>query len=186
MNNNRSDKGMYCKFAFLSQSKELLESQAWNELTLSQIRVFTYIWSCLKWVRIKKDSVPANNGDIEISTVKMRKKLGISKATCTKAIHKLITVGLISLTREGQNKICHKYKILYQVVPTNQQRWLKYPEQDWAHECPKSPNNLVGKKTQFKSHPKKVDRIADNQTNKVDRSNANGLKKYTDNGVIEE
>ena len=177
---------MYCQFAFISQSKELLESQAWDELTLSQIRVFTYIWSCLQWARIKKNSVPANNGDIEISMVKMRKKLGISKATCTKAIHKLITVGLISLTREGQNKICHKYKILYQVVPTNQQRWLKYPEQDWAHECPKSPNNLVGKKTQFKSHPKKVDRIADNQAKKVDRSNANGLKKYTDNGVFEE
>ena len=186
MNNNRSDKGMYCKFAFLSQSKELLESQAWNELTLSQIRVFTYIWSCLKWARIKKNSVPTNNGDIEISTVKMRKMLGIVKGTCTGAIHKLITVGLIRLTREGQNKVCHKYKMLYQVVPTNEQRWKKYPDQDWAHECPKSPNNLVGKKTQFKSHPNKVDRIADNQTNKVDRSNANGLKKYTENGVFEE
>ena len=190
MNNNRSDKGMYCKFAFLSQSKKLLESQAWNELTLSQIRVFIYIWSCLQWTNIgtkrKPDIVPSNNGDIEISTEKMREKLGISKATCTTAIHKLITVGLIRLTREGQNKVCHKYKMLYQVVPTNEQRWKKYPDQDWAHECPKSPNNLVGKKTQFKSHPNKVDRIADNQTNKVDRSNANGLKKYTDNSVFEE
>ena len=186
MNKDRSNKGKYCKFASITLTKELLESQAWDELTLSQIRVFTYIWSSLQWGKIKKDWVAANNGDIEISTEKMREKLGISKATCTTAIHKLITVGLIRLTREGQNKICHKYKILYQVVPTNQQRWLKYPEQDWAHECPKSPNNLVGKKTQFKSHPKKVDRIADNQTNKVDRSNANGLKKYTDKGVFEE
>ena len=190
MNKDHSDKGMYCQFAFLSQTKELLESQAWNELTLSQIRVFTYIWSSLQWAKFGKKRkfkwVAANNGDIEISTVKMREKLGISKATCTGAIHKLITVGLIRLTREGQNKICHKYKILYQVVPTNEQRWKKYPDQNWAHECPKSPNNLVGKKTQFKSHPKKVDRIADNQTKKVDRSNTNGLKKYTDNGVIEE
>ena len=186
MNNDRSDKGMYCKFAFITLTKELVESVAWNELTRSQIRVFTYIWSCLQWGKIKKEWVEANNGDIKISTVKMRGKLGISKATCTKAIHKLITIGLISLTREGQNKICHKYKILYQVVPTNQQRWLKYPERDWSHECPKSPNNLVGKKTQFKSHPKKVDRISDNQTNKVDRTNANGLEKYTENGVFEE
>ena len=116
----------------------------------------------------------------------MRKKLGISKATCTKAIHKLITVGLINLTREGQNKVCHKYKILYQVVPTKEQRWKKYPDQDWSHECPKSPNNLVGKKTQFKSHPNKVDRIANNQTNKVDRTSANGLEKYTDNGVFDQ
>ena len=186
MNKDRSNKGKYCKFASITLTKELLESQAWDELTLSQIRVFTYIWSSLQWGKIKKDWVAANNGDIKISTEKMREKLGISKATCTTAIHKLITVGLIRLTREGQNKVCHKYKMLYRVVPTNEQRWKKYPDQDWAHECPKSPNNLVGKKTQFKSHPKKVDRIADNQTNKVDRSNANGLKKYTDNGVFEE
>ena len=179
-------KNRYCRFSFISLNAGLLESAAWNELKLSQIRVFTYIWSCIQWTKIKKKYYAANNGDIEISMEKMRKKLGISKATCTTAIHKLITVGLIRLTREGQNKICHKYKMLYHVVPTNEQRWLKYPEQDWAHECPKSPNNLVGKKTQFKSHPKKVDRIADNQTNKVDRSNANGLKKYTDNGVFEE
>ena len=190
MNKDHSNKGMYCKFASISLTKELLESVAWNELTLSQIQVFTYIWSCLQWAKFGKKRKfkwdAANNGDIEISTEKMRKKLGISKATCTTAIHKLITVGLIRLTREGQNKVCHKYKMLYHVAPTNEQRWKKYPDQNWAHECPKSPNNLVGKKTQFKSHPKKVDRIADNQTNKVDRSNANGLKKYTENGVFEE
>ena len=184
--NETLDGNRFCKFKSITFHKGFLESDAWNVLTKSQIEVFIYIWSCLQWGKIKKEWVPANNGDIEISTVKMRKKLGISKATCTKAIHTLITVGLISLTREGQNKICHMYKILYQVVPTNQQRWLKYPEQDWAHECPKSPNNLVGKKTQFKSHPKKVDRKADNQTNKVDRTNGNGLEKYTDNGVFDE
>ena len=103
-------KERYCKFTFISLSKGLLESEAWNELTLSQIQVFYYIWSCLKWSKLKRQWVEANNGDIEISSVKMRRKLGISKGTCTKAIHKLIEVGLITLTRVGQNKICHKYK----------------------------------------------------------------------------
>ena len=190
MNNDRSDKGMYCKFAFITLTKELLESEAWNELTLAQIRVFTYIWSCLQWAKLgtkrKYKWVTIDNGDIEISTVKMRKKLGICKATSTKAIHKLITVGLISLTRVGQNKICHKYKILYHIVPTNEQRWRKYPGQDWSHECPKSPNNLVGKNTQFKSHPKKLDRISINQSNKIVRRIKIGLNKYTENGQIEE
>ena len=40
--------------------------------------------------------------DIEIQAneiIKMRDKLGISKATCTTAVHKLIEVGLICLTR---------------------------------------------------------------------------------------
>jgi hypothetical protein len=145
-----------------------LESDAWNELKLSQIRVFTYIWSCIQWTKIKKKYYAANNGDIEISMVKMKDKLGICNATCTTAVHKLIEVGLIRLTRVGQNKICHKYKILYSVVPQKDERWRKYPEQNWKDECPKSPDNLVGKDTRFKSHPKELDRINDNQTKKLD------------------
>ena len=106
-------KNRYCRFSFISLNAGLLESAAWNELTLSQIQVFVYIWSCLQWGKVKKKPVSANNGEITISTTKMKDKLGISKATCTTAVHKLIEVGLISLTREGQNKVCHMYKILY-------------------------------------------------------------------------
>ena len=155
-------------------------------LTKSQIDVFIYIWSCLKWAKEKKKWGAANNGDIEISSIKMRTKLGLCKGTCTTAIHKLIEVGFITLTRVGQNKVCHMYKILYQVVPPMQERWRKYPEKDWKHECPTSPKNLVGIKTQFKSHPKKVDRITDNQTNKVNRKVLNGIEKHTDIAIIQE
>ena len=159
---NQSSNGRFPNFSnLLCFNKGFFESQSYRELTKSELEIFIYIRACLKYVDVgKKRKVKweaSNNGDIEISMEKMRGKLGISKATCTGAIHKLITVGLIRLTREGQNKVCHKYKMLYQVVQTNEQRWKKYPDQDWAHECPKSPNNLVGKKTQFKSHPKKVD-----------------------------
>ena len=161
-------KNRYCRFSFISLNAGLLESAAWNELKLSQIRVFTYIWSCIQWTKIKKKYYAANNGDIEISMVKMKDKLGICNATCTTAVHKLIEVGLIRLTRVGQNKICHKYKMLYSVVPQKDERWRKYPEQNWKDECPKAPNNLVGKDTRFKSHPKELDRINDNQTKKLD------------------
>ena len=103
----------YCRFSFISLNKNLLESPAWNNLTIKQIWVFNYLWSCLQWYKEKKKkSYPSNNGEIEVSTVKMRNKLGISKQTCSKAIHKLIEVGLIRLTRVGHNKVCHKYKIL--------------------------------------------------------------------------
>ena len=158
----------YCKFRYLSLNSGLLESDAWNELKLSQIRVFTYIWSCIQWTKIKKKYYAANNGDIEISMVKMKDKLGICNATCTTAVHKLIEVGLIRLTRVGQNKICHKYKMLYSVVPQKDERWRKYPDKNWKDECPKSPDNLVGKDTRFKSHPKELDRINDNQTKELD------------------
>ena len=162
-------KNRYCKFKFISLNAGLLESAAWNELTLSHIKVFIYIWSCLQWGKVKKREKPvsANNGEITISTTKMKDKLRISKATCTTAVHKLIEVGLIRLTRVGQNKICHKYKVLYSVVSQNEERWRKYPEKNWKHECPKAPNNLVGKDTRFKSHPKELDRINDNQTKEL-------------------
>ena len=160
-------KERYCKFTSITLNKGILESAAWNELTLSQINVFIYIWSCLQWAKNKKNWVTVNNGDIEISTEKVRKKLGICKATCTTAVHKLIEVGLIRLTRDGENKICHKYKVLYDKVPQNEQRWRKYPKQNWKDECPKAPNNLVGKDTRFKSHPKELDRINDNQSEEL-------------------
>ena len=161
-------KNSYCRFSFISLNAGLLESAAWNELKLSQIRVFTYIWSCIQWTKIKKKYYAANNGDIEISMVKMKDKLGICNATCTTAVHKLIEVGLIRLTRVGQNKICHKYKMLYSVVPQKDERWRKYPEKNWKDECPKAPNNLVGKDTRFKSHPKELDRKLNNQTKELD------------------
>ena len=111
--------------------------------------------------------IQSNNGDIKISTIKMRKKLGISKATCSTAIHKLIEVGLIRLTRVGQNKVCHMYKVLFHVVPPKEERWKNYPDKDWKDECPKSPHNLIGKDTRFKSHPKELDRINDNQSKEL-------------------
>ena len=161
-------KNRYSRFSFISLNAGLLESAAWNDLTLSQIQVFIYIWSCLQWGKIKKKYVSANNGEITISTTKMNDKLCISKATCTTAVHKLIEVGLIRLTRVGQNKICHKYKMLYSVVQQKDERWRKYPKQNWKDECPKSPNNLVGKDTRFKSHPNGLDRKLINQTKELD------------------
>ena len=160
-------KERYCKFKSITFHKGFVESEAWNVLTKSQIDVFIYIWSCLQWGMVKKNWEAANNGEITISTVKMKDKLGISKATCTTAVHKLIEVGLIRLTRVGQNKICHKYKVLYSVVQQSEERWRKYPDKNWKHECPKAPNNLVGKDTRFKSHPKELDRINDNQSKEL-------------------
>jgi len=174
----------YCNFSFISLNKNLLESAAWNSITLKQQRVFYYIWSCLQWHKEKRGKAyPTNNGKIEISTVKMGKYLGISKQTCSKGVHKLIEVGLIRLTRVGENKVCHMYKILYEVVPQNEQRWKKYPEQNWKDDCPKAPNTLVGLKTRYKSHPKKVDLNSNKQSNRVDLNKGNSQVKLTQNSI---
>ena len=58
--------------------------------------------------------------------------------------------------------------MLYSVVPQKDERWRKYPDKNWKHECPKAPNNLVGKDTRFKSHPKELDRKLNNQTKELD------------------
>ena len=151
----------YCKFTSITFHKGVLESEAFDLLTLSDIKIFIYIWSCLQWtktkVKNKKDWVASNNGQIEIDSAKMRKKLGICKATCTNGIHKLIKVGFITLTRVGGNRVCHMYKILYQVVLEREERWRKFPEKNWEDECPKAPDNLIGKGSRFKSHPNKSD-----------------------------
>ena len=147
----------YCKFRFISLNKNILESEAWNSLSIKQIRVFVYLYSCLQWSKDKKKWIVVNNGQIEVSSDIMRKKLNISKQTCSKAIHQLIKVGLIRLTRVGQNKVCHKYKILYEVVSQKEERWKKYPDENWANECPARPKSLNGVATRFKANPKKVD-----------------------------
>ena len=176
----------YCNFSFISLNKTIVESVAWDSLTKKQMKVFIYIWSCLQWHKEKrKKAYPTNNGKIEISTIKMGKNLGISKQTCSKAVSKLIEVGLIKLTRVGANRLCHMYKILYGVVPQKEERWKKYPEQNWKDECPKAPNTLVGLKTRFKSHPNKVDLNSNKQANGVDLSKGNSQVELTQNDINE-
>ena len=113
----------------------------------------------------------------------MGKDLKVSKQTCSKGVHKLIEVGLIKLTRVGENKVCHMYKILYQIVPQNQERWKKYPQQNWKDECPKAPNTLVGLKTRFKSHPNKVDLNSNKQSSRVGLNKGNSQVELTQNTI---
>ena len=172
----------YPKFTISCFSYGFINSEAFNEICKgSTIKVFIYIKSCLQYTDVgkkrKRNWIPTNNGDIEISMDIMRKKLGICKGTCTKAVKKLITVGAIRLTRIGANKTCHKYKVLVDVVPTAEERWRHYPEKNWEHEAPKNPRNFIGKDTRFKSHPKKVDRKTSESVYKTRPNNFIGEQK---------
>tara|TARA_Y100001970_G_scaffold231184_1_gene287284 strand:- start:2576 stop:2986 length:411 start_codon:yes stop_codon:yes gene_type:complete len=121
-----------------------------------------------------------NNGEIKVASITLMKFTGIdSKQTITSAIHQLIEVGLISLTREGSNRISHMYKILLpNCVPQIQQRWRKYPEKNWKDELPKCPNSLIGVKTRFKSkiHPKELDQ---DKSKELDQKDSISLQKKT-------
>ena len=162
-------------------SWDFLMSPAWNSLTRKEQQVFYYIYTCIQWYKKKRRDTsykPKNNGLIEISSLIIRQKIKMSSKTYTLAIKKLISVGLIKLTREGQNKNCHMFKVLFgDACNSNEIRWNKYPERSWDHEVPKSPNNLVGKDSRwkkgvsgnpkFKSHPTKVNGIDKNQSKEV-------------------
>ena len=132
--------------------KGLLESFAFNELSKSQWKIFWYLYGCLQFTSHKGSYIAVNNGQIKASNLKIGRKLKMSKQTTNKGIHKLIEVGLIKIQEAGAERICHKYKMLFFVVPTKQERWRKYPEQDWKHEIPSAPNQLVGVKTRFKKN----------------------------------
>ena len=167
----------------------LLESQAWSELTRSSQKVLFYLYSRLQWINMGSKSRPEwdvkNNGQIEVASLTLMKYTGInSKQTITSAIHQLIEVGFIRLTREGSSRITHMYKILLpNCVPQIQQRWRKYPDKNWKDELPKCPNSLVGVKTRFKSktHPKEVDL---NKSKELDQKNTNSLDNCTNEGSI--
>ena len=120
-----------------------------------------------------------------------KNQFSLINETYSKAIKNLIGVGLVRLTRVGENKQCHRFELLGEdLVPQAQQRWRKYPTQNWYSDAPYRPKNLVGKKTQwekgqcgnpnFKSHPTKVNGINDKRTTKVSLPNGNGLQNYID------
>jgi len=176
-------------------SFNFLGSKAWNKLSKREQQVYYYLFTALKWKpKKKKHSLYEciNNGGIEVSLTKIKEKIPMTSKTASKAVKNLIGVGLIKLTRVGQNKECHKYELLGEgLVPQKQQRWRWYSDtKNWYHESPSHPNNLVGKKTQwtkgqcgnpkFKSHPTKVNGKDDKRTTKVSLPNGNGLHKYID------
>ena len=79
-------------------------------------------------------------------------RLGCS-ATYLKARNKLIEVGLIKQKKRGG--MCRgdmaEYKLLFtDDCLSTEMRWIKYPEENWAHEIPKRKKQLVGVKTQWK------------------------------------
>ena len=116
---------------------------------------------------------------------KLSQEMGVSLGKINYCMKKLAEKGLIKLTRVGENRVCHMYKILYEVVPQNEERWKKYPQQNWKDKCPKAPNTLVGLKTRFKSHPNKVDLNSKKQSSRVDLNKGNSQVELTQNDINE-
>ena len=94
-----------------------------------------------------------NNGEISFTESQYRKVFGYSKMTYLSARNILIERGFLKITHFGGSGSGDraKYEVLIceDMDPFNQ-RWRRYPKENWKHEVPKSKNNLIGKKTQWK------------------------------------
>jgi len=96
-----------------------------------------------------------NNGNISF-TEKEYKAMTGSDSSYIKARNKLIEVGFIKQTyRGGMHRGDRaKYKILIadksNSLPSNEERWRRYPDENWSHDIPKPKQQLIGKTTQWK------------------------------------
>ena len=145
-----------------NQTKRLLESYAWNQLTEAQRKVFKYLWFRMQWKNMAKKKrhkahwIAINNGEIQVPESQMMKDLKITQQTMTTAIQQLITIGFIELTRYGQYKSTHIYKLLLEpACKENEQKWLKYPNHDWSHLAPRRIKPMINGEHTWKANFKK-------------------------------
>ena len=125
------------------------------------------------WRRKKRWTV-INNGNISFTEIDFKKLTGKCSSTYLSARNKLIEVGFIKLKYKGGAGVGDraKYKLF---VGTNlkkeEERWRRYPDENWAHEIPKPKKQLVGVETQWKK-------------GQSGRKTKATLQKYTLNGTI--
>ena len=94
-----------------------------------------------------------NNGQLSVTQSQFVKLTGYSKSTYIKERNRLIEHGFLKITYLGGGGSGDRslYKILIcDDVPNEEQRWRRYPQENWKNEIPKRENNLIGKKTQWK------------------------------------
>ena len=128
----------------------------------------------LRWIRKRRKKQYTNNGEVSFTEVDFKKRFHCCSTTYLKARNQLIKVGFIKQTyRGGMGRgDMSRYGILVGTnLLGNQERWRRYPDENWAHEIPKPKKQLVGVKTQWKK-------------GQSGRKTKATLQKYTLNGTI--
>ena len=134
-------------------SNELWDSDAYQSLSISARNLLHCMTIELRWTGKGKNKMWTNNGDLSFTEIQFKNQYEVCSSTYLNARDKLIEVGLIKQTYRGG--MCRgdmaKYKLLFlkDIFPS-EERWKKYPEENWAHEIPKRKKQLVGVTTQWK------------------------------------
>ena len=146
-------KPMREKRFFFTFYEKLYWSEAYQELTPAARNLFMCFFAELRFTLKKRKKTFTNNGQISFTEIEFKKQgLGASQ-TYISARNKLIEVGFIKMTHRGgmTRGDMATYKLLFlNDTPTIEQRWQRYPNENWAHEIPSNKNYVVGKSTRFK------------------------------------
>ena len=143
-----ADKKFYFTF-----HERLYWSEAYQSLTLSARNLMMCFYAELRWTGKRKKKVYTNNGDLSFSEAEFKaNRLGCS-ATYLNARNKLIEVGFIEMTYQGgmARGDMNTYKLLFiEGVKQIDQKWKRYPKENWKHKIPKIKDYIVGRGTRFK------------------------------------
>ena len=115
-----------------------------------------------KWVEI-------NNGKLSFSEISYKALTGRCSSTYLNARNELIKRGIIEMTHRGGGGAgdSSMYKILFGIksMPKENEKWRRYPKENWEKDIPKSKGITIGIKTRWKkgqsgrkviSHPNRV------------------------------
>ena len=134
---------------------ELLFSEAYHELPKSARDLLHCFVSELKFVKNKRKgrySYP-NNGSVSFTEIQFKEEFGFASNTYITARNRLIHNGLIKQIYRGGfgagDMATYKVLITPDLNP-REMRWLRYPDENWEHEIPRSKTR-IGIKTRFKS-----------------------------------
>ena len=143
------------RFAGYFFRAELLFSDAYMDLPKSGRDLLHCLVFELKFVKNKRKgrySYP-NNGSVSFTEIQFKEEFGSASNTYITARNRLIHNGLIKQIYRGGfgagDMATYKVLITPDLNPS-EMRWLRYPDENWEHEIPRSKTR-IGIKTRFKS-----------------------------------
>ena len=143
------------RFAGYFFRAELLFSDSYMDLHKSGRDLLHCLVFELKFVKNKRKgrySYP-NNGSVSFTEIQFKEEFGCASNTYITARNRLIHNGLIKQIYRGGfgagDMATYKVLITPDLNP-REMRWLRYPDENWEHEIPRSKTR-IGIKTRFKS-----------------------------------
>ena len=103
--------------------------------------------------RFSKEWVVINNNEISFTEVEFKELTGTCSSTYLNARNKLIEAGFIKLMYRGGFGVGDraKYKLFVGTgLRPEEERWRRYPAENWVHKIPKPKKQIIGVETQWK------------------------------------